>query len=148
MSTDPAPGRQGCWTASIVVAITLLIGSLPFLLLLGNVLVGSVQIDATRHALLNDIDHLAVRDAGREFLSVSSVSGFIDVSQLPQMLRDLEPQTASVHQHDQLLLEFGGGFHHHGLLIVAPCGEVSIRNDQHVGLTPLADGIWYYEDKK
>ena len=147
MSTGPPTGRRGCRAAVIVVAITLFIGSLPILLFIGQLVRLDLQIKATRHMLVRDIDHLAVRDAGRTLLSKSSRDSRITESQLPPVLRELGPQWDYIDQRGWLSLEFGGGFHHHGLLISPLSDESTVRDDEHMAYTPLADGIWYYEDK-
>ena len=146
MNIDASLGRRGCRSATIVVATALFIGSLPFLLPIACVEIGGLHSRATRHLLLKDIDHVAVRDAGRTFLKEAPSSGRIAVSQLPTLLRDLKPVMAHVDNQGWLLMEFGGGFHHHGLLISAASAEGAVHDNQHTAYTPLADGIWYYED--
>ncbi|MHB0960967.1 MAG: hypothetical protein ACYC0X_33830 [Pirellulaceae bacterium] len=147
MSTDAPSGRRGCKAAVIVVAITVFIGSLPILLFTGQLVRWNLQINAQRNMLLKDIDHVAVRDAGRTLLSQNSRDSRITESHLPPVLRELGPQWDYIDHRGWLLLEVGGGFHHHGLLISPLSDESTVRDDEHVAYTPLADGIWYYEDK-
>lgn len=145
MSTDAPPSRRGCRSATIVVLTTLFIGSLPFLLLIGWVVRGSLRISATRHLLLNEIDPVVVRDAGRVLLSQHAPDSWVRASELPDDLRELHPAIAFIDRQGWLMLEFGGGFGHYGLLISPPgSDDEALRN--HSGQTPLGDGIWYYED--
>lgn len=147
MSTDAPEGRRGCRSAVIVVAIVLFIGSLPILLFIGQLVRWDLQINGKRNMLLKDIDHVAVRDAGRTLLSQNLRDSRITESQLPPVLRELGPQWDYIDQRGWLSLEFGGGFYHHGLRISPHSDESTVRDDEHVAYTPLADGIWYYEDK-
>ena len=128
------------------MAITLFIGSLPFLLLVGWVVLGSLHMSATRRMLLNDIDPVAVRDAGRMLLSQHPKDSWVLASQLPNVLRELDPAMAYIDRQGWLMLQFGGGFHHYGLLISPLSDADEDRQREHGGQTPLGAGIWYYED--
>jgi hypothetical protein len=90
---------------------------------------------------------VAVRDAGRTLLRQNSRDRLITESQLPPVLRELGPQWDYIDERGWLSLEFGGGSYHHGLLISPLSDERTVCDDEHVAYTPLADGIWYYEDK-
>jgi len=146
MNIDAPLGHRGCRSATIVVAIALFIGSLPFLVLVGWIVLGSLRISATRDMLLNDIDHVAVRDAGRLLLSQHPKDSWVLASQLPNVLRELDPAIAYIDRQGWLMLQFGGGLHHYGLLISPLSDDDEVRQREHGGQTPLEDGIWYYED--
>ena len=139
--------RQRRTTAAIVLGATLLVGASPFLLPMGWLVISMVQMSAERNRLTTDVDHLAVRDAARSLLGMHERNTFVDVAQLPDDLARLEPNTAHVDDRGFLKLEFGGGFHHHGLLIVPQEAEgITLDLEPPLQFTPLEDGIWFYEE--
>ena len=82
----------------------------------------------------------------RSLLSQYPRDRAIAPSQLPPLLRELPPARADIDKRGWLWLEFGGGFHHHGLIVLPDSDMSSIKDDDHVAHTQLTDGIWYYEE--
>lgn len=123
------------------------IGAIPILLPVSCMTVSMIHVIVERNKLMSDVDHVAVRDAGRSLLARCGKDSFLDLAQLPDELARLGPNMASIDNRGFLRLEFGGGFHHHGLL-VAPEDSEGIKLDLEPPLkfTPLTDGIWYYEE--
>lgn len=153
MNTEPTNERRRFWITVVVATMALSIISVlivPFVVQLMFVVVALVrmnnEINETREMLLNNIDHVAVRDAGRTLLSQCTADGFITAEQLPPLFHEMGTQWGEIGHDGRLRLEFGGGFHHHGLLVVPPSDERAIPDEGHTGYTSLVEGLWYYED--
>ncbi len=145
---DAPTRRQGRMSAAVVLGVTLFVGAIPILLPISCTAIGMIQTYAKRSWLLTDVDHLAVRDAGRLLLGKHEKGSFIDVAELPAELAQLGPDmTAYTDDRGFLRLEFGGGFHHHGLFVVPEDAEgITLGIEPPLKFTPLEDGIWFYEE--
>jgi len=115
--------------------------------------------DQIKGRLLHETDHRAVLTASRELIrtrqeyahdpaihpgprpEMSHIAG--DDPKLPSVLRDLGAPRIMV-LDDCVVIEFGGGFHHQGLMALATDGE-TVMSDQK-GRLRLIDGLWFYED--
>lgn len=134
-------------TAAVVLGTVLFIGAIPILLPISCMTVSMIQVMAERNKLLTDVDHMAVRDAGRTLLATYGEGSFLDLTQLPEAIAELGPNYTYIDNRGFLKLEFGGGFHHHGLLVVPKTAEeIAIDIEPPLKFTPLANGIWYYEE--
>ena len=140
--------RRGRLTAALVLGTVLLVGAVPILLPMTCIAIGMVQAHAKRSWLVTDVDHLAVRDAGRLLLANHGTDILIEPSQLPDELARLGPNMmAHIDDRGFLRLEFGGGFHHFGLLVVPEDAEgTRLDIGPPLECVPLEDGIWFYEE--
>ncbi len=138
-------------SARLVLLAILAVGSLPIVAPISCVMVGMTQASVTRLKLREGIDHQLVRDTARQAMQEKKykMGRWIHPWELPQPLRDLEPVGANVDKRGLLRLEFGGGFHHQGLL-VAPEGQGVTGQDIPTTqrIEQLANGLWFYEDGK
>jgi len=117
------------------------------------------HVDETKNRLLHETDHLVVLAAARQV--IASRRGYSrdaavhgpedrelsiiadDDPKLPSVLRHLRPARLLV-TDEQAIIEFGGGFHHFGLLAFRPGDTNTPSGDR--GHTKLIDGLWFYED--
>jgi hypothetical protein len=117
------------------------------------------EIDKTKARLLHKTDHQAVLLASREVIRTRlnfkrdpkwhgdedprvSLIAAAD-STLPKAVRQLD--AASIFAYDDhVLIEFGGGWHHQGLIAYSESfTNVPMAND---GFQKIIDGLWFYED--
>jgi hypothetical protein len=145
MTTDTAGRRRGRRVAAIVIAITLLIGAIPFTVPVIDTWSMKSQVNEIRQMLCDETDPLPLRDAGRHLLSLLLKESQVTVSDLPPLLQKLHPTSVYVEDQHWLQLEFGGGLHHLGLLIAATSYSNVPEDDPGYSHKQLADGIWYYE---
>ena len=139
--------RRRRTTAAIVVGVTLLVGASPFLLFATYFTIGLVQAHFRRSRLLTDVDHLAVRDAGRLLLVRHERDSWIESQELPEEIAQLGPSVAYIDDRGFLRLEFGGGFYHFGLFVVPEDAEgITLDVEPPLKYKPLEDGIWFYEE--
>jgi hypothetical protein len=103
------------------------------------------QVRETRHRLLNQVDHQAIRAASRTLLSkYRETSLFPDDERLPDAIRITSPKYVNVNvDYEGVQIEYGGGFHHQGF-IVLPDDRQPPRKKS--GYQKLMDGLWFYED--
>lgn len=88
-----------------------------------------------------------LRDAGRLLLAKQEDGSSIDLLELPKELARLHPNHAYIDSRGSLKLEFGGGFYHYGLYVVPEDTEgITLDIDPPLKFTPLATGIWFYEE--
>jgi hypothetical protein len=145
MTTDTASLRRRRRVAAIVIAITLLIGAIPFAVPVIETWSMKSQVDGIRQKLCDDTDPLPLRDAGRHLLSQLPKESEVTLADLPSVFQKLHPTSVNVEDQHWLRLDFGGGFHHLGLLIAATSNSNAPEDDPGYSHKQLADGIWYYE---
>lgn len=140
--------RRRRLVAAAVLGGVLFIGAIPILLPVGSCVINNAQIHAKRSWLLTDVDHLAVRDAGRLLLAVHEKNSVVEPSQLPKELARLGPNMmAFVDDRGLLRLEFGGGFFHYGLFVVPEDADgITLDIEPPLKFTLLVDGVCFYEE--
>ncbi len=147
VNIDAPTRRRRRMTATLVLGTVLFVGAIPVLLPVSCITIMGFQLNAERNRLITEVDHIAIRDAGRVLLTNHDANCFIDLTQLPNELARLGPKHVSIDHRGFLHLEFGGGFHHHGLLVVPQTAEqIQLDTEPPLKFTPLADGIWYYKE--
>jgi DNA-binding phage protein len=116
-------------------------------------------VEATKNRLLYETDHPAILAAARQVITSrrgyardAAVHGPNHAEQsiiakadpkLPAVLRHLRAARLLV-TDEQAFIEFGGGFHHFGLLAFRLGATNTPSGDR--GRTKLIDGLWFYED--
>lgn len=120
-----------------VVCVSTLIGcvllvSLPLMRL-------ARDIRAAQHQIVNEFDHISIRDAARSLLT-DPTDRDIDLRKLPNSIAKTEPKSVYV-QHGALYIEYGGGFAHYGLIIDPSDRPVAADGND-------AGGEFYYREKK
>ncbi|MCA9198237.1 MAG: hypothetical protein KDA87_11895 [Planctomycetales bacterium] len=120
-----------------VVCVSTLIGfviiiSLPLMRL-------ARDIRAAQHQIVNEFDHISIRDAARSILA-DPTDRDIDLCDLPNSIAKTEPKSVYV-RHGAMYIEYGGGFAHYGLIIDPSDRPVASDGND-------AGGEFYYREKK
>jgi len=144
---DAVTLRHRRLVAAAVLGTVLFIGSVPILIPMTFIAIGMFDVYGKRSWLLTDVNHAAVRDAGRLLLAEHEEDCPTDLIELPDELARLRPNYAYIDSCGFLHLEFGGGFYHFGLVVIPEDAEgTTLDIGPPLECTPLVDGVWFYEE--
>ncbi|KAA5538632.1 hypothetical protein FYK55_26840 [Roseiconus nitratireducens] len=130
------------------IAVLLFVGSL--VVVAPIVIVGSMihrSIRAPRDRVLHELDHAAIRVAALDLLSSNS-NGLVDKSRWPEPIVTVKPSSVTM-TDGSIVLEFGGGFGHYGLIVDPKRNHLLNRGDgtrdAYIKVVDLGNDLTYYE---
>ena len=94
------------------------------------------SITADQQRIVNDLDHSSIRDAAIPLLA-NVEDRLIEQDDWPTLIAQTEPKNIHV-ANEMLVIEYGSGFAHYGLVIDPGDGQFADR-------TKLTDGVYFYE---
>jgi hypothetical protein len=144
---DAERKRGNCLFALAIMAAVCVVALISTVAIFAWVARLSREVRSVRHTLLHEVDHLAVRDAGRELLGRLERETYrATAPRLPAAIAKLHPVWTRV-EPDEVHIEFGGGFHHQGLIVRQPGSEPGPPGTGH-RYQKLVEGLWFYEDTR
>lgn len=98
-----------------------------------------LQMESARYRVRSELDHIAIRDAGRQLLSKTGPTEgtILKDDQIPAAIAESDPSSVRI-QDRTLIIGYGGGFGQFGFVVVTD-GHTVPYGEQ------LADGIAYFD---
>ncbi len=130
--------------AGVLTAVILAAFATP----VGFVVLDVIRIERQKNRLVNGVDHSSIASAAHQMLNDESLTRpegvYFEGSHpdLPTEIRSLKSSYVHI-EAGRVQIEFGGGFHHFGFLIL-PVEKKPESWHVHE-YTKLSDGVWFYE---